>query len=151
MYGKFGLLSLKKVSNHSTALPSFLFFVFLFSYFRATDCEAYSFTTDGYMRSLTCAQIWVRAVHTKEGQAQTSLHKSWLGGTEKLPLALPGTPLRYLHSDTSTPVYSTLIPPLHSDTSTPLWYLHSDTSTPVQKPFPYTVKRRAAWPSLGLR
>ena len=33
------------------------------------------------MGSLTCAHIWLRAdVHTKWGQAQTSLHKSWLGG-----------------------------------------------------------------------
>ena len=39
--------------------------------------------------SLTCAQSWVRAVHTKGGQAQTSLHKSWLGGTEKLSHTLP--------------------------------------------------------------
>ena len=28
------------------------------------------------MGSLTCAQIWVRAVHMNGGQAQTSLHKS---------------------------------------------------------------------------
>ena len=40
------------------------------------------------MGSLTCAQTWVRAVHTKGvgaegGQTQTSLHKSWLGGIEK--------------------------------------------------------------------
>ena len=28
------------------------------------------------MGSLTCAQIWVRAVHTKGDQAETSLHKS---------------------------------------------------------------------------
>ena len=41
------------------------------------------------MGSLTCAQIWVRAVHTKGGQGQTSLHKSWLGGTDKLFLTLP--------------------------------------------------------------
>ena len=34
--------------------------------------------------------IWVRAVHTKGGQAQMSLQgKSWLGGTETLPLTLP--------------------------------------------------------------
>ena len=26
---------------------------------------------------------WMCAIHTKGGQAQTSLHKSWLGGTEK--------------------------------------------------------------------
>ena len=39
--------------------------------------------------SLTCAQIWVRAVHTKGGQAQISLHKSWLRETEKRILTLP--------------------------------------------------------------
>ena len=38
---------------------------------------------------ITCAQIWVLAVHTKGSQAQTSLHKSWLGGTEQLFLAMP--------------------------------------------------------------
>ena len=36
------------------------------------------------MGSLTCAQIWVRAVHTNGGQVQTSLHKSWPGWPEKL-------------------------------------------------------------------
>ena len=44
------------------------------------------------MGSLTCAQIWVRVVHTKLGQAQTSLHVlTWTvgGGTEKLSLTLP--------------------------------------------------------------
>ena len=41
------------------------------------------------MGSLTCAQMWVRYVHAEGGQAQTSLRKSWLGGTEKLFLTLP--------------------------------------------------------------
>ena len=41
------------------------------------------------MESPTSACNWARIVHTKGGQAQTSLHKSWLGGTEKLPLTLP--------------------------------------------------------------
>ena len=35
------------------------------------------------MGSLTCTYIWVHAIHMKGDQAQTSLHKSWLGGTEK--------------------------------------------------------------------
>ena len=39
--------------------------------------------------SLTCAQTWVRAVHMKRGQAQTGLHKSSLGQTDKLSLILP--------------------------------------------------------------
>ena len=43
------------------------------------------------MVSLTCAHIWVRAVHTKWGEAHTSLHKSWLGGTEQLPATLTRT------------------------------------------------------------
>ena len=34
--------------------------------------------------------MWVRAVHTKGSQAQKSLRKSLLGGTEKLFLTLPG-------------------------------------------------------------
>ena len=41
-----------------------------------------------YMGSSTWVQIWVRAVHTKGAQAQTSLHKSWLGGSEKLAFTL---------------------------------------------------------------
>ena len=44
------------------------------------------------MGCLTCAHIWVRAVHTKGSQAQTSLDKSSVGGTEKLPLTLPRLP-----------------------------------------------------------
>ena len=41
------------------------------------------------MGSLTCAQIWVHAVHTKGDQSQTSLHKSWLGWQKKLLVTLP--------------------------------------------------------------
>ena len=41
------------------------------------------------LESLTCAQIWMRAVHMKGGEAQTNPHESWLGGTEKLSLTLP--------------------------------------------------------------
>ena len=41
------------------------------------------------MGCLTCAQIWVCAVHTKGGQAQTSLHKGWHRRIEKQPLTLP--------------------------------------------------------------
>ena len=50
-------------------------------------CEAY-FLRQMDMGSLTCAQIWVRAVHTKRVQAQRDLHKSRLGGTEKLSSTL---------------------------------------------------------------
>ena len=43
------------------------------------------------MESLTCAQISVRAVHTKAGEAQTNLYKTRFGGIEekKLSLTLP--------------------------------------------------------------
>ena len=69
--------------------PAFFFFFFflcvMFSCFHTTGCEAYSFVTDVY---------GIFNMHThlgeclKGGQAQTSLHKSWLGGTEKLSLTL---------------------------------------------------------------
>ena len=35
-----------------------------------------------------CAPIWVRAIQMKGGQAQASVHKSWLGGIEKMSLTL---------------------------------------------------------------
>ena len=79
---KFRLLSQGKESSHSTAYPSFsLLLCAVFSCFQPYHrlCEAYSFTTYIYTGSLTCAEIWVRAVHTKEGgvgQAQTRLNKN---------------------------------------------------------------------------
>ena len=48
MHRKFGLLSPGKVSSHSTALPSFFSLCVVFLFFHTTDCEAYSFTIDGY-------------------------------------------------------------------------------------------------------
>ena len=93
MHWKFGLLSPGKASSHSTALPIFScvfpfccvqrFRVFIRPVMRPTLLWQMD------MGSLTCARIWVRAVHTKAGQAQRSLHKSWLWGTEKLSLTLP--------------------------------------------------------------
>ena len=81
MHGKFMLLSPGKASSHSmhgaTQLFSFLSLSAVFSCFHTSGYGAYSFATDVYIGSLTCAQIWVCAVHTKGGQAQTSLHKSW--------------------------------------------------------------------------
>ena len=53
----------------------FLSLCAVFSCFHTKRCEIYSFTTDGY-GILNCSQIWVRAVHTKGGQAQTRLHTS---------------------------------------------------------------------------
>ena len=56
---------------------------------QTTGCEAYTLLRQMDMGSLTSAQTWVHAVHTKGGQAQTNLHKSWLCGIQKLPLTLP--------------------------------------------------------------
>ena len=39
-------------------------------------------------------KFWVDAVHTNGGQAQTSLHYSWFGGTEKLSFILPSQGIR---------------------------------------------------------
>ena len=89
MHMKLGLLSPEKARSH-TAIPSFCsscvqcFRVFIPPAVRPTLLRQMD------MGSLTCAHIRVRAVHTKRGQAQTSLLKSWLGGTEKLLL----TPIR---------------------------------------------------------
>ena len=84
----FWLLSPRKVSSQSTALPSFfpMCSVVVFAYHRLWGLL---FFWQMDMRSLPCSQIWVRAVHTKGGQAQTSLHKSWLGRTVKRSLTLP--------------------------------------------------------------
>ena len=63
------------------------------------------------MGSLTCAQIWVRAVHTKGGQAQTSLRKSWLGGTQK-NLFLRGIELRVFGFEFQLSNHPATSPPL---------------------------------------
>ena len=60
----------------------------VFSCFHTTGCEAYSFATDRYGIFNVCT-TFVFAIHTKGDQAQTSLHKSWLGGTENVLLTLP--------------------------------------------------------------
>ena len=82
MHRKFGLLSLGKPSSHSTALyPAFLLFVCSVFTFLYIGCEAYSVKTDGY---------GIFVVRTKgRGQTQTSLHKRWLGRTQKPFLSLP--------------------------------------------------------------
>ena len=90
MPDKFGLLSLGKASSHSTELPSFSFFLCaVFSCFCSSGCEACSFTTERCVGSLTRAHIWMRAVHTKEGQTPTSLHNNWLEGIETFAVTLP--------------------------------------------------------------
>ena len=82
MRGKFKLPFPGKASSRSTALPSgFPPMSAVFSYFHTTGCETYSYTTDGY-GIFNVSIIRVRAVHTKRGQAQTSLHKSRFGGKE---------------------------------------------------------------------
>ena len=81
-----------KASSHSAALPSDCFpwvKVCVFLYHRLWG-PVYSYTTDGSLILFTSAGLepW----HTKGGQAHTSLHKSWLGGTNKkmfLTLAQP--------------------------------------------------------------
>ena len=54
-----------------------------------TGCEAYSFTTDGYGIFNMRTNLGAYSTHEGGDQAQTSLQKSWLGGTEKLYLTLP--------------------------------------------------------------
>ena len=48
-----------------------------------TGCVRHTLLRQMGMGSLTCAQIWVQVEHTKGGHARTSLHKSWLGETQK--------------------------------------------------------------------
>ena len=43
--------------------------------FHTTDCEAYSFTTDGYEIFNVRTHVGACCIHTKGGEAQTSLHK----------------------------------------------------------------------------
>ena len=78
---------LAKASSHITALP--LFKNLPCVSFLVSIPQAVRPTVFRQMGSLTCAQMWVRSVHTKGVQVQTSLHKSWLGGTEQLSLTLP--------------------------------------------------------------
>ena len=95
MHGKFELLSPGKASSHSTALPmpALCFLILRVLYFRVSilpACEAYPFTTVGNGILNVCIHL-VRVVHTKWGQAQTSLSaqfKNWLGGVEKLSVTL---------------------------------------------------------------
>ena len=94
MHGKFGLLSPGKVTSHSTALPR-CFFPHYVQCFRVSIPPAVRLTLlrQMDMGSLTCAQIWVLAVHAKGGQAQTSLHKSV---TQKNRKTVQGMELRVL-------------------------------------------------------
>ena len=88
MHGKFGLVSPGTASSHSAALHTPPPLHAVFSCFHTTSCGAYSFTTDGH---------GVCNVHANFGECRilegesgtTSLPKSGLGGTEKLPLTLP--------------------------------------------------------------
>ena len=96
----------EKARSRSTVLPSFSLLLGGFS--SCVQCFCVSITpavrptlsrqmdTTG---SVTCAQIWVCAVHTKTwrgrggggggGQAQKKQVCSWLGGTEKKPVYHP--------------------------------------------------------------
>ena len=92
MHGKLDLLSPRKANIHRILryLASFQFFLgAVFPCFHTTGCEAYSFTTDGYGIFNVCTIVGACRTHEGPGQTQTSLHKSSLGGTEQLYLALP--------------------------------------------------------------
>ena len=60
-----------------------MYAVFLWE--QTTSCEAYSFKTDGYAESLTCAQIWVSAEHTKgkKGGGESGTNKGALELTRR--------------------------------------------------------------------
>ena len=94
MQGEFWLFYPGKVRSHSTALPSFFVVVVVLPCVQCFRVSIPRFVRPTLLRqmnmaSLTCAQIWVRAVHTKGSQAQTCLRKSWLGGIGKQYLPLP--------------------------------------------------------------
>ena len=89
MHRKFELLSPGKMSSQSAALPSFFFWLFFSPCDSIPPAVRPTLLQQMDMGSLTCAHILVRAIHTKGGQAQTSLHKSWLVGIEKLFFTLP--------------------------------------------------------------
>ena len=89
--GHSGCFSQGKPAAIVRRYPSFFFFFFFcVQYFRVSIPPAVRPTLLRHMDMgpLTCAQIWVRAVHTKGDQAQTSLHKNGQK-TEKLSLTLP--------------------------------------------------------------
>ena len=90
MHRNFGLLSPGNESSHSVALPIF-FFGSCVQCFRLSIPSAVRPTLlrQMDMGSLTGAQMWERAVHTQGGQAQRRLRKKLIGGTAKLPFALP--------------------------------------------------------------
>ena len=72
MHRKFGQPSPGKMSSHSAVLPSFFFFTCaVFSCFHTTGCELglLFFILQMDMGSLTCAQMWVRAIHTKTNKS----------------------------------------------------------------------------------
>ena len=112
------------------------------------------------MGSLTCAHIWVYVVHTKRGQAPTSLYtRVRLGGTEKLLSPCPArgsnpgsldlnsdaltTELRLLshssipthpciHTSTHPPTQPSMHPSTHPATHPPTYpSLHPPIHTPI--------------------
>ena len=111
MHRKFGLLSPGKVSSHSMARATQNVF-----FFPCVQCFRVSvFFYDRWIyiyRSLSWAQIWVHAIHMKGGQAQTSLHKSCLGGTEK-KLSLTPCSTRGLNPGSSDLNFDILTTELH--------------------------------------
>ena len=85
MHGKFRLLSLGKASCHSTVTQPF--FSPVCSVFMVPYHQLWGLLFNNRWIFNVCTNLG--ACHTHEGgQAQTSLHKRWLGGTEKLFLIL---------------------------------------------------------------
>ena len=88
-HGKFELLSLGKASSHSTEVPIFVLPVCSVFVVSIAPAVRHTLLPQMDMGCLTWAKIWVRAVHTKGGQAQTNLRKCWLVRKDKLFLTLP--------------------------------------------------------------
>ena len=63
----------------------------MFSCVHTTGCEAYPFTGQMDMGSLTCAHVWARAVHIK-GQAQLNKSAQELTRRDRKTVPLPAPP-----------------------------------------------------------
>ena len=65
MHGTFGLISPRKASSHSTALPSFFFYCVQYFLVSTPPAVQPSLLRRMDVGSLTCAQMLVRVEHTK--------------------------------------------------------------------------------------
>ena len=75
-----------KITSSRISCPTQLFFFSCELWFRVSLPRSVRPTLLRHndMGSLTCAYMWVHAVHTNGDQAQRSLHQSWLRGVETL-------------------------------------------------------------------